>query len=100
MTCGCIGEPSIIMINRSNIQKRRNYWLENPYITISERTVKGRTFVRARANWPSHPRSINIDVVIKDAREKFNGLRDPRLEQLAKKKILEKINLLTKKENA
>jgi hypothetical protein len=79
---------------RAKIQKRRQDWLENPYITISERTVGGRTFVRARANWPNHPRSINIDVVIKDA-WKFKSLRDPRLEQLAEKKILEKINLLT-----
>lgn len=58
----------------------------------------GRTFVRARANWPSHPRSINIDVVIKGD-WKYKSLRDPELEQLAEKKILEKINLLIKQKN-
>jgi hypothetical protein len=81
---------------RTKIEKRRQEWLENPYITISKRTIEGRTFVRARANWPNYPRSINIDVVIKDAC-KFKSLRDPKLEQLAEKKILEKINLLMKK---
>lgn len=74
----------------TKIKKKRQEWLENPYITITERTVAGRTFVRARANWPNHPRSINVDVVIKDA-WKYKSLRDPRLEQLAQKKILEKI---------
>lgn len=77
---------------------RQQEWLESPYITISERTVNGRTFVRARANWPSYPRSINIDVVIKDV-WKYNGLRDSRLERLAEKKILEKIKLLSNKKN-
>lgn len=83
---------------RTKIEKRRQDWLKQPYITLSERTVGGRTFVRARANWPDHPRSINVDVVIKDS-WKFKSLRDPKLEQLAEKKILEKINLLIKKEN-
>lgn len=82
------------MVNPIKIQKRRKEWLANPYITISERTVGGRTFVRARANWPNHPRSINVDVVIKDA-WKFKSLRDSKLERLAEKKILEKIKLLT-----
>lgn len=85
---------------KTKIEKKRREWLENPYITLSERTVNGRTFVRARANWPNHPRSINIDVVIKNARERFSSLRDPRLEQLAEKKILEKINLLINRNNA
>jgi len=88
------------MSYKVRIDIRRQEWLDQPMITISERTVNGRTFVRARANWPNHPRSINIDVVIKDASKRFTGLRDPKLEQLAKKKILEKINLLIKKENA
>lgn len=82
------------------IYKRQQKWLESPYIAITERTINGRTYVRARANWPCWPRAINVDVVIKNALERFDSLRDPRLEREAEKKIMEKINLLIKKDNA
>jgi hypothetical protein len=81
------------------LELRRLEFMEDPYVSITERTVNGRTFVRARANWPSYPKSINIDVVIKDP-WKYKHLRDPKLEEFAKKKILEKLNVLTNEKDS